>query len=189
MAEYAIRPAGPADAESLARVHLSSWRTTYRGIVPESYFTRMEVALPARTQRWRDSLRTVGRHWTLVASVVDGDVVGFARGGAAEPPHFGFAGELGALYLVREHQRRGLGRGLLAAHVRALRRAGYPDMLVWVLSENPSRRFYEHLRGTRLGTAEWTAEGAVHEETAYGWRDLEPLARALDAETSRKPFY
>ena len=43
-----IFPAGPADAEALARVHVQSWRETYRGLLPDAYLARMSEEAHAR---------------------------------------------------------------------------------------------------------------------------------------------
>jgi GNAT superfamily N-acetyltransferase len=189
MPEVTLRRAIPADAPAIARIHLASWKTTYRGIVPEAALVRLEENLLARTERWRVQLADSASEWTIVADVVGAGSVGFVRGGVARPPHFGFDGELGAIYLIREHQRRGIGRALVRAHVTALREAGHRRMLVWVLTENPARGFYEHFGATRLGTMDWVSEGKLLEVTALGWDDLESLAVSLDATSGRKPFY
>jgi len=49
-------------------------------------------------------------------------------------------------------------------------------MLVWVLAENPNRRFYESLGGRFLRSTTITLGGADLEEWAYGWDDLRGLA-------------
>jgi GNAT superfamily N-acetyltransferase len=189
MTEFAIRAATADDAEEIARIHLESWRTTYRGIVPEAHLERLARELPQRAQRWRESIPREDGEWTLLAAVPGRGTVGFLRGGTARPPHFGLDGELGAIYLLEEFQHRGVGRSLVTEHVRALVGRGYRGMLVWVLSANPSRGFYLRLGGAKLGVAEWTVEGRILETTAYGWRNLESLATELAGDSSRKPFY
>ncbi|HNI60392.1 MAG TPA: GNAT family N-acetyltransferase, partial [Pseudomonadota bacterium] len=37
MGQGPVRPAGPDDAEAIARVHVETWRATYRGLVPDHY--------------------------------------------------------------------------------------------------------------------------------------------------------
>ena len=36
-----VREAVPADARAIARVHVDSWRTTYRDIVPDSVLSQL----------------------------------------------------------------------------------------------------------------------------------------------------
>ena len=46
--QFVIFPAGPTDAEDLARVHVRSWRETYKGLLPDAYLARMSEAAHAR---------------------------------------------------------------------------------------------------------------------------------------------
>ena len=39
--QFVLFPAGPADAEALAQVHVTSWHETYRGLLPDAYLARM----------------------------------------------------------------------------------------------------------------------------------------------------
>ncbi len=80
------------------------------------------------------------------------------------------------MYLLRQHQRRGLGRRLLGAVARGLLADGKRSMLAWVLAENPSRPFYETAGGKLLGSQEIEIGGAALKEVAYGWDDIRTLA-------------
>jgi hypothetical protein len=50
MSGIAIRRARPADAPAIARVRIDSWRSTYRGIMPDAYLDGMQVE--ASTALW-----------------------------------------------------------------------------------------------------------------------------------------
>ena len=58
----------------------------------------------------------------------------------------------------------------------ALLDAGLSSMLVWVLKENPYRRFYESLGGHHCHTDFVELGEQRFAEFAYGWDDLAPLA-------------
>ena len=49
-----IRPATAGDAAALARVHVDSWRTTYRGIVPDEALAHLSYE--RREQLWANQL-------------------------------------------------------------------------------------------------------------------------------------
>ncbi|MBA4544154.1 hypothetical protein H1164_14880 [Thermoactinomyces daqus] len=51
-----IRPAMIADAQEIAKVHVKSWQTTYRGIVSEDYLTSLNPEESAA--RWEKHLRS-----------------------------------------------------------------------------------------------------------------------------------
>ena len=90
--------------------------------------------------------------------------------------HADYVGELYALYLLSEHQRAGIGRRLFGSVARALAAGGSTSLLAWVLTRNPSRRFYEAAGGQLLGSQEIEIGGARLEEVAYGWLDIESIA-------------
>jgi GNAT superfamily N-acetyltransferase len=171
-----LREARQQDASAIARVHVDSWRSTYRGIVPEGYLA--EMSYEDYEDRWRGWLRNVGepRLAFRVAELPSGRIVGFASGGPRHGPLYtDYAGELYTLYLLREHQRAGIGRRLLSSVARGLAEGGTYSLLAWVLARNPSRRFYEAVGGELLGSQEIEIGGARLEEVAYGWQRLHRL--------------
>ncbi len=177
-----VRPAALDDAEAIARVHVASWRTTYRGLLPDDFLASLSEE--AYTDRWR---RVIGDGLSRVFVVdeprrsqarrsSDGGIVGFASCGRERAGEAGFAGELYAIYILDGAQRQGHGRELVRAAAGALREMKLPDMIVWVLRDNPAaRRFYEHLGGTYVRSQPITIGTATLEEVSYGWRSLDEI--------------
>lgn len=173
-----IRRAAPDDAEALARVHIASWLTTYKGIVPEEELRRRSGQTAQRAQRWRDDLSASDNKTSVFVADVDG-VVGFATGGLerdGDPVH---KGELRAIYVLEQWQRKGIGRQLTLAMMQDLRARGLNSMLVWVLRDNPNRAFYERLGGTLVGEKEIAFGECKLLEVAYGWSDLNKTLQLL----------
>ena len=173
-----IRAAVLADAASMARVHVDSWRKTYPGIVPAEYLASLSYR--KRESVWADIL-AAGRpdESNFVVETGDGEIVGLAGGGPEREGNAAYRGELYAVYLLEEHQRAGLGRRLVSAVTRRLLSDGLRSMLVWVLEDNrPACRFYEALGGTIVDRTTVTIGGAQLPELAYGWRDITHLAVA-----------
>jgi GNAT superfamily N-acetyltransferase len=171
-----VREARQEDASAIAHVHVDSWRSTYRGIVPEGFLA--EMSYEDFEDRWRGWLKNVGepRLAYRVAELPSGRIVGFASGGPRHGPLYtDYAGELYTLYLLREHQRVGIGQRLLGSVARGLAEGGTYSLLAWVLACNPSRGFYEAVGGELLGSQEIEIGGARLEEVAYGWLCLHRL--------------
>ena len=170
-----IREARAADAAAIARVHVDSWRTTYAGILPSDFLASLSYA--TREQSWSRVLSAPsGRSFTCVAEDEEGRIVGFASGGPERTGDPVYKGELYAIYVLAQCQRRGIGSRLVAAVLRRLVEQGIDSMLLWVLADNPSRGFYETLGARRI--REKTAEvgGIEVIEVAYGWSSLRHLA-------------
>lgn len=174
-----IRLARVTDADGVARVHVESWRTTYPGLVPEEYLARLSCE--RQTHFWvgaLDERRSGQRVW--VAEEEGGEIVGFATAGPERSRDPVYGGELYGIYLVQRVQRQGLGRQLVREAARWLDERGLGAMLVWVLADNPSRRFYEALGGEFVRQQVITIGGSELVEVAYGWLSLEPLLGHLE---------
>lgn len=117
-----------------AFVHWKSWQESYRGMVDQGYLDRMTLAqTEEKAFRWRDNL--------LVAK--DGErVVGFVGYGPASGEEG--SGEIFALYVLEEYQRRGIGYALMR---EALSRLGSCRVVVlWAFKDNArALRFYERV--------------------------------------------
>jgi GNAT superfamily N-acetyltransferase len=167
--DFSIRPATPADARAIAEVQVATWKTTYRGILPDALLDNLSA--DEREPRWRERLSTAPEVM-LVARDTDGKVVGFVGGGAERTGTLGCDGELHAIYLLERVQRQGLGTLLVNQLVRELRSRGFTSMAVWVLAANPFRKFYGALGGKVIAEREHERGGQQVTEVAYGWRDL-----------------
>jgi ribosomal protein S18 acetylase RimI-like enzyme len=169
-----ILPAGPADAEELARIHVRSWRETYRGMLPDAYLARMSQADFAR--RFRRALTFPGPNEVTLAAARPRGLLGYVQGGPSRARLPGEA-EIATLYLLREAQGLGLGRRLLVGAARALSAQGARSLMISVLKDNDrARGFYEHLGGeAEPPRAERGPGGALLNEVAYRWPDISRL--------------
>ena len=166
-----VREASLADAAAIARVHVESWRTTYRAILPADYLASLSVA--QRRQLWEAVLgHPAGGTFAYVAENEAGRVIGFASGGPALAPDPDYQGELSAIYLLAEYQRYGRGRRLVRSVAERLTRAGLRSMLVRVLEANPACRFYERCGGRRVRVEPIQEGGVTLNEVTYGWPDV-----------------
>jgi ribosomal protein S18 acetylase RimI-like enzyme len=166
-----IRPAVPGDVDGIARVHIASWTTTYRGLMPDEVLGHLSFV--RRREGWQRSLEQHPQE--LIVAEAANQIVGFVIYGAERQQDPVYHGELYALYLLERYQKIGLGRSLVSAASEALLRVGISSMLVWVLSVNPARRFYEKLEGHYLRDKPFEMPGVRLQESAYGWLDIRSL--------------
>jgi RimJ/RimL family protein N-acetyltransferase len=172
-----IRPATLADATAIARIHMDSWRTTYRGMFSDDFLDnlRFEDRL-AHWQKWLAFERS--GTFAYVAEAAPGEVVGFAYGGPERSGHPDYKGELWALHIVGPYQRAGLGTRLTSLVAKRLHEMGLNSLMLWVLTENhAARRFYERLGGVYVTERLEIFAGGSIEEVAYGWPDITVLIR------------
>ncbi|MEE8283967.1 MAG: GNAT family N-acetyltransferase [Alphaproteobacteria bacterium] len=155
---FSLRPARLVDAEAISRVHVISWRETYRGIIDQPHLDGRTVE--DRTEMWRAVLSQLPPNRVFLVVEDEGrEVVGFAYGGPARDPAHGRAGELYAMYLLKKCQGAGVGRALFEAFWEGLKAAGIGDFYAMVLQGNPSRGFYIKMGGRSCGFSEGTIRG------------------------------
>ncbi|HLI07406.1 MAG TPA: GNAT family N-acetyltransferase [Ktedonobacteraceae bacterium] len=177
-----VRAARVEDAGGIAKVHVDSWRTTYKGVIPDDFLA--SLSYESRSQRWRSMLSNPTRFaGDFVAEDKTGRIVGFISGGPAQEPYPVYRGELYAIYILQEYQGQEIGRRLTEALVGKLLEAGIDNMLVWVLAENPARKFYEALGGRLIRTRQIEIGGAILDEVAYGWQDINSILAVRPKDT------
>ncbi len=133
-----IRPILPDDDRmALSRVYEESWKTVYRGIIPDEFLDSIPVG------SWMAARQDGPTDRTLL--LLDGDdVIGVSTVCRSRFPDWPDHGEVVSLYLRPAYMDRGLGGPLLEAAVDALGAQGFHQVFLWVLEENArARHFYE----------------------------------------------
>jgi GNAT superfamily N-acetyltransferase len=190
-----IGRASARDASGIARVYVDSWRSAYAGLVPDDVLLAMSYERQAA--EWQRVIRCHPDNIVMIASEPDHGVVGMIScgpGRSGERPtggpyaadaRGGVPGEVFTLYVQPEFHGQGIGRQLLAAAFQAMRESGLERALIWVLSGNPGRYFYEAMGGTVIAERTaclWRTQLA---QTAYGWPDLERAIARLGSCSAR----
>lgn len=163
------------DATAIALVHVDTWRTAYRGIVPEDYLA--QLSYKKRESSWVQMLSTAAenKHFIYVVEDGTGQIIAFADGGKERTSDLVYKGELYAIYVLDAYQRQGIGRRLTLSVVERLAHWGFYSLLVWVLADNPACRFYEALGGQKVYEKQVETGRVMLNEIAYGWTDTRVL--------------
>ncbi len=164
-----VRPATAQHAAGMAAVRVGVWRTAYAGILPDTYLAGLSVQRQAAYYQ----AGILRGHPALVAEVA-GRVIGFAtmsRRAADELAQ----GEIETLYVSDDWRDQGAGRLLMQRAGQVLAEAGARSAFLWVLRDNPSRWFYQRLRGRRVAEGHTIVAGVSIPKTAYVWDPIETL--------------
>jgi ribosomal protein S18 acetylase RimI-like enzyme len=178
-----IRIATPEDARALGAMHIASWHETYTGLLPDKMLSALSVE--SRAAAWAKIMRepATGRSTAVYLAEHQGTIIGFGSCGAQRTESLeaqGYAGELSAIYVLREFQKRKIGTHLLRAMSSDLIGRGFNAAALWVLRDNlTARRFYERYTGHVIAEREDVRDDAVLIELAYGWPDLKELNRLV----------
>lgn len=170
-AAVSVRRALPSDAAAIGAIHVASWRSTYPGILPETYLARMSVS--RETAHYAGAIRADAGVFVAIA----GDparVVGFASVGRARSDAPG-EGEIQTLYVLDDFRDLGCGRRLMARAAAHLAGLGCGSAFLWVLKDNPSRWFYGHLGGRLVQEKTIGWAGVALAQCAYLWNPIDLL--------------
>ncbi len=166
-----VRPARAEDAAAIGAVHVASWRSTYAGILPETYLARLSVVRQAHGYE-----RMMRARIGVFVAVAERQIVGFTTAIRVSGNPLG-DGEIQTLYVLDDFRDRGLGRALLQAAAADLASRGCTGAFAWVLRDNPSTYFYERVGGKRAAAGTTHVAGTAIPQTAYCWN---PIGRLLE---------
>lgn len=165
-----VRKATVQDAPAIARVHILSWLETYTGIVPLSYLDTLNIE--TRTKYWATHLENP-ENFDIFVGEVNGEICGIAAGDRArEQAEHGYEGQILLIYVLQAAKGKGLGRMLMRQVGDYLGEKGIKRAMLWVLKDNPSRGFYEHMGGKEFEEKAMPIAGTELGEVAYGFEDL-----------------
>lgn len=168
-----IRRADVNDAPAIARVTVDTWKTAYRGIIADDYLEHLRYQ--DREKGWNEF--PFQDSWVYVAENEEQRIIGFAAGGLHREVGSVYQGEMYAMYIDEAYQHQGIGTLLFRAVVRKMLGSGINTLIVWVLSDNPYRRFYERHGGLPLESKLLIMDKLQNEITAYGWLDARRIVK------------
>jgi GNAT superfamily N-acetyltransferase len=166
---FTVSPASEAGLPDIARLHVASWQTAYRGFVPERILQARNVEASlggwqATYSQFPDNLSIVRDEAARgVGFCCAGPVVDVGRSGP-------FQFEVYGLHVAPQFHRQGIGSLLLNNAFERMAALGCTGAIVWTF-ENliQSRRFYEKHGGQVVKTGVWTVGDHHQNEVAYGW--------------------
>lgn len=180
-----IRAMHAGDVQTVASLHVASWRTAYRGILRDA-FLDLDAA-GNRERHWRMRLAaTSGTAAGLVAERA-GTALGFAYLVADADSARGTL--LDNLHVLPEERGRGTGKRLLVAAAREVLTRGWPPGLhLWVFEANvEARRFYIRCGGQEVDRIlHEAADGGTYPALCYSWNAIATDALAQNDDSMRR---
>ena len=138
-----------------AYVHWRSWQEAYSGLIDQTYLDNLSLEKHTEAAfRWTDN--------TLVAKD-NNSVIGFVGYGACRDESLTEAGEVGAIYILKEYYDKKIGYALMRAALEKL--SEYKRIAVWVLEGNHRAiKFYERCGFRFDGTKKQIKLGTMNTE-------------------------
>ena len=132
------------DSKEIVRVHIETWKTTYRKFFEEEVFVKLENDKEKREKLIRESIRNGAKFFVCRNS--ENKIVGFINYGKERN---GNKGEIYSIYILKDYQKQGIGTFLIKKAFEELK--GYKRIIIKCLKENSSKNFYKKLGGKVIG--------------------------------------
>jgi len=130
---FEIVTASPEMAKSIAKVHIKSWQSAYKDIIPQSFLENLSVENRANRYRFGND-RDEG-HYFFVAKL-DDKIIGLLHLCRCRDEDAQDKGEISAIYLQPENWGKGYGRKMMEYSLDLLKVEGYKKVVIWVLKDN-----------------------------------------------------
>lgn len=174
MSSYFVRSASARDAKAIAEIHVATWQSAYKDLMPEDFLKAMTIE--KRQAYWREAIE-YSEPQLLVALDESEKVVGFVGfDRSRDAGTKSTVGEIWAMYVTADHWGKGAGIALWDGAREGLKEEGCTQVTLWVLLHNErALRFYEQAAGFKR-------EMPSLRTTAFGSARLEEirLKRAVD---------
>jgi ribosomal protein S18 acetylase RimI-like enzyme len=135
-----IIKASTKDSEIISKLHALSWKTAYKGIVPQEYLDELKYDF------WVDAFQNwISNNILTVQLLYRNETPAgcIAYGKARDENYLGWV-EIVSIYIHPDYWRRGYGHKLLETAILDMKKRGYQNCYLWVLRENHSaQKFYE----------------------------------------------
>jgi len=168
-----VRPAVEQDAPAMARVHVESWRETYRGLMSDAVLDDPDFI--ARREKFWTAALTDPRYAAQQVAIAERDslLIGIAMAGPAQEPAVDWSAQLYLLYTYTAVHGLGAGAALLDAVIEPTSVVG-----LWVADPNPrAQAFYR-----KHGFLQMAQIGRKTESTRYEWFDADKPAPLCHSE-------
>lgn len=149
---YLVRPLRRQDAEKLGRVHTQVWHEAYADYLPAEFLAGLDPVTSAERWRLRSEMDEADGI-VVVATGLDGEIVGLASGGPTRDEDAPTEWELYGINVLAEHHGTGVADQLIAAVI-----AERPATL-WVFRENPRAQGFYRRHGFEIQGATKAHEG------------------------------
>lgn len=125
------------DFDAVSRIYALSWKTAYKGIVPQQYLDKLSET------NWSDKLSNNHLLDSFVV-IVDDKYIGTSSFCPARDESMQGWGEIVSIYLLPDYYGKGCGKLLLDNVISELVKSEYSKIYLWVLEDNMrARNFYE----------------------------------------------
>lgn len=145
MGSIEYREASLEDCYEIALLKGMVWNTTYRGIYTDKMLDSYDVCRNESTFKDMVSNPNI----SIYIATDSGKIIGFMSCGEPYRPFLEYKQEIGLLYILKDYQKRGIGKRLLDIGKSRIKANGFTDFFISVNKYNQNAlNFYIEMGGS-----------------------------------------
>ena len=162
------------DVDELSRLHVLCWQQAYEGLLPAEFLR--DLSVEQRAASWRLSVADP-EVFTMVACAHD-QIAGFVSCGPSRKEAASYGdGEIYAIYIHRDHYRKGIGRRFMAEAAKFwLAKGGQSLVVMFIAANAQAESFYQSLGGVQVWEGIFEIAGIPVPDKAHVFDNLAALA-------------
>lgn len=134
------------DCEEIAKLKLTVWTSTYSHIYPKEKFENFDIK--KQTEKFKKYICDRGGLFIIARDISVNKIVGYCYSGHSERNFQKGTPEIMLLYILKEYQHRGIGRGFFERSKQFFESGGYDSFIISCNKYNyPAQTFYEKMGG------------------------------------------
>lgn len=138
-----IRQATLTDVADISRVHIDSWRKSYKSFMGETILQQLNEH--QRMRFWQQII--ADGKGKIILAIENSELLGFCHFSDARDADVDKAGEIIALYIAPHFYRQGLGSTLVQRAQKELAAKGHTMATIWSLQDNLDGIAFLHEHG------------------------------------------
>jgi ribosomal protein S18 acetylase RimI-like enzyme len=173
MIKVSIRKATEKDSDAIGILHATSWKITYRNILPDSFLDNDLEG--ERKKYWSKKMAGLtANDFVLVATSAEEKITGFIA--VLHKPEKGYKAFIDNLHVHPDLKGHGIGSKLMNAAAERLCDAGIQNAYLWVFKGNDKAEgFYKTIGGRPADISTVNFAGSDILRTRFVWDDLKEL--------------
>lgn len=155
------------DSEAMAKIHVDTWLSTYKKLIPSSYLEKLSYS-KSKTKFEYLIKNNINSH---IVALAENKIVGFASFGKERTGEYLYKGEIQAIYVLKEFQQQGIGTHLFNEAIKQLKKGGN-NIMLWAIETNSYCNFYEKHGGIIIDEKIVSFDSVSLKEIAYAWNSF-----------------
>jgi len=185
MSLVTYRKASIKDLAEIAKVHVDSWQKSFASIINQSHLDNLSYK--KREEAFKTGFGK-GKDYNLIVAEINGQIVGFVDYGKPRSHEDEYESELYAIYILKDFQRKGIGKGLVNNCARDLIKKGINSMFTLALEVSPYKKFHEKLSDCVFKDKIIDFAQEKHQLIGFGWKDLKAYLEKNKLSIKKTPF-